>query len=666
MKQILFTILLVTGVSFFVYRVKLLIGYLKLAQPENRFDHVGLRIKNALIFSFAQKCNFIRYSPDITYAGVMHFLIFWGFVILGIGEIELGIRGYISSFNFSFLGSTFYGIYLASQDLLAFLVIIAMIMASVRRYIIKPKKLHTKIDALIIILLITSLMLTILGINVIDQLELQHKGKAAHLALFISNYIITCFNLIPGDYSTLFEIIWWFHMVVIIGFLCFIPASKHLHILGAIPNNYFINLGPKGALEPIDFTKEDAETFGVSKVEEFTWKQLLDGYACTECGRCTDDCPASNTGKALSPREIILNMKDNLFKNGKLLLSKTDGNGAETEEKRFPLIGGSITEEELWGCTTCGACVEICPVSNEHIRHIVDMRRYLVMMEAKFPHELTATFKNLENNANPWGIGIDYRADWTEGLNVRTVKELPEPEILFWVGCSGSYDDRNKKVAISFVKLLNEAGVEFAILGTEEKCCGDSARRAGNEYLFQNLAAENIATLQKYNIKEIVTICPHGYHTLAKEYPKFGGNFKVYHHTEYIGKLLKKGMLKLNKPVDSKVVYHDSCYLGRHNGLYDEPREVLGSVKGVSLAEMERKGINSFCCGAGGGRMWMEENVGERINRVRTEEALNKNPDIIATACPFCMTMFDDGIKDKGVEEKVKVLDIAEVISKAV
>jgi Fe-S oxidoreductase len=474
---------------------------------------------------------------------------------------------------------------------------------------------------------------------------------------------------------------------MLLFFLDFIPNSKHLHILGAIPNNFFLNLTDKTMqLQPINFEAEGVETFGVSKFEELTWKQLLDGPACTECGRCTDDCPAANTGKILSPREVILNIKENMKANGpKMLKLKADeklpddqraalladdavGEQRMAFKKEHPNehnTATSISPQELWACTTCGACQTICPVANEHIRDIIDMRRYLVMTESKMPQELSATFRNNDTNGNPWGLGVDARLDWAEGLGVKTMAEQPDAEILYWVGCAGAYDDRNKKIAIAFVKLMQAANVKFAVLGTEETCCGDWVRRAGNEYAFQALAKQNIETLSKYKVKKIVTACPHGYYTLKNDYPEFGGNYEVIHHSQFINKLINEGRLKPVKPMEKTVTYHDSCYLGRHNDIYAEPRDVVAAVPQVKMVEMKRSHANSFCCGAGGARMWLEEKEGDRINRVRTAEALSLNPDVIATACPFCMTMIDDGVKDKGVEDNVKVLDIAEIVQRA-
>ena len=342
--------------------------------------------------------------------------------------------------------------------------------------------------------------------------------------------------------------------------------------------------------------------------------------------------------------------------------------GKEGEEQALtPIIGSAITADELWSCTSCMACMEQCPVFVEQIPKVVDLRRYLVMMESSFPSEVAGVFRNMEVNSNPWGIGLASRGDWAKSLDVNILSESEDKdiEILYYVGCSGSFDDRNKKVATSFVNVLNAAGVRFGILGAEEKCCGDSARRMGNEYLFQQLAQENIEAMKKYGVKKIVTTCPHGYNIIKNEYPQLGGDFEVYHHTDYIARLIAEGRLKLVNSVNQTVTYHDSCYLGRYNGLYEEPRKVIQSISGTKLVEMERNCERSFCCGAGGGRMWMEEHLGKRINHLRFEDAVITKAPMIGTACPFCLTMLDDATKDKEMEESIKVKDVTELIEEA-
>jgi Fe-S oxidoreductase len=465
---------------------------------------------------------------------------------------------------------------------------------------------------------------------------------------------------------------WWGHTLVILGFLVYIPFSKHLHILGAIPNVFFRRLRPLGELTKMDLEDESVETYGVSKIEEFTWKQLLDLYACTECGRCSENCPANLTGKPLSPKETIHHLKKHLLAKGELLLDQGEAGaarlaeGAAAEVKKA-MVGEVCLNDEIWSCTTCGNCMEHCPVFIEHIPKYVDMRRYLVLMESNFPVEVQTVFRNWETNSNPWGIAFATRGDWAQGLEIKTVAENPQVEYLFYVGCTGSFEKRGQKVTAAMVKLLNQAGISFGILGAEEKCCGETARRIGNEYLFQSMATELAETINSHGIKKIITTCPHGYNCLKNEYPQFGGNWEVYHHTEFLARLLREGRLKPRRRLGKRLTFHDSCYLGRYNGLYEEPRSILNSIPGLRLQEMARHRAKSFCCGAGGGRMWMEETLGnQKINAARTDQALAQNPEIIGVSCPFCTIMLEDGLKDRGKEETVQVYDIAELLVKSV
>ena len=480
-------------------------------------------------------------------------------------------------------------------------------------------------------------------------------------------------------------------------FLVYVPQSKHAHLLAGPANVFFNRVSKPGKLEKIDFEDETQETFGVGKIEEFTQHQLIDLYACVECGRCTNMCPATGTGKILSPMDLILKMRDHLTEKGAVVtskapwvptyaFSKTKGNqlammaagqgGAEaaaTAEYNPALIGDVITEEEIWACTTCRNCEDQCPVMNEHVDKIIDLRRFLVLTEGKMDADAQRAMTNIERQGNPWGLNRKEREEWRhvrEDVHIPTVKEVSKAgetfEYLFWVGSMGSYDNRSQKIALSFAKLLNEAGVSFAILGNKEKNSGDTPRRLGNEFLFQELASKNIAEFEKNEIKKIVTIDPHAYNIFKNEYPDFGFEGEVYHHTELLAMLVKEGKLSPKHAVNEKITFHDSCYLGRYNEVYSPPREILKAIPGVRLIEMDRNRENGMCCGAGGGLMWTEETTGQRINVARTEQALAVNPSIISSGCPYCLTMLSDGTKAKEVEEKVHTYDVAELLEKSI
>jgi Fe-S oxidoreductase len=443
--------------------------------------------------------------------------------------------------------------------------------------------------------------------------------------------------------------------------LNYLPYSKHLHVITSIPNTYYAKLEPrKNRLDPIDLQDENTEVFGVADIEQLSWKQVLDGYTCTECGRCTAACPAATVGKSLSPRKIIVDIRRRTMDKAPLLVSgKNEG---EVFEKT--LVHDYISDIELWECTTCNACVQECPVMIEHVDSIVDMRRNLVLTEAQFPPNLNNVFKSIETNFTPWAFNQADRANWAEGMDIKTMAEDPDCEILFWVGCAGSFDNRYKKVSQAFAVIMRKAGISFRILGTEEKCNGDTARRLGNEYLSQMMIMQNIETLNKYGVKKIVTACPHCFNSLGNEYKQFGGNYEVLHHSQLIEELINDGKIQLKDQSNKKekLTYHDSCYLGRYNDVYDAPRKTITSSANLELIEMGRNRSRGFCCGAGGGRMFLEDEEGGSINIERTKEAIETGAGTIASACPFCMTMLTDGIKHFEKSEEVAVKDIAEIV----
>jgi Fe-S oxidoreductase len=448
------------------------------------------------------------------------------------------------------------------------------------------------------------------------------------------------------------------HMRIVLGFAVYIPSSKHLHIVAAGPNTFLRTLPREKGMKPINFEDEKVAQYGAAKVSDLSWKDALDYYSCTECGRCQDLCPAHNTQKPLTPKMLILDLKDNMYRNkGKLLAGKP--------EEVSHIVDENVTEDVIWACTSCRACEIACPVFIEQVDKIYEIRRNLVMMESRFPAEVQTVFKNMETNATPWAFSAADRAAWAEGLSVQTMSESSDVEVLLWVGCAGSYDDRNKKVLRAFASLLKKAKIKFAILGTEEQCTGDPARRIGNEYLYQTLAKANVETLNRYAVKRIVTACPHCFNTIKNEYKDFGGTYEVFHHSQFIAKLLAEGRLKPTKALDETVTFHDSCYLGRWNNVYEQPRAVVEALPSARLVEMRANHDQSMCCGAGGGRMWMEEKIGKRVNIARTEMALETKASVIAASCPFCMTMLSDGLKSKEMQDKVRVMDIAELMDGA-
>lgn len=659
LKNYIFILVFIAAFASLAYNTRRLISYMMIGEKEDRTDNIGARIKNVFTVAFAQSKIFR--DPV---AGTIHALIFWGFLLFLFAVLEAIIQGFYSGFTWSFLGPV-YGLITITQDIFGVLVVISVLWALYRRYITKVPRLDVgkggQIDATIILVLILLVVLSMFAQNAAHVAERSFELAAYEwrpLTLPLSQALFSG----PGSAANIaFEVSWWLHIVLVFGFMNFLPYSKHLHVMSSIPNVFFGKVGErKHALKPLDLEDEEAEQFGAADVEHLTWKQMLDGYACTECGRCTAACPANNTGKALSPRKIIVDIRHRTEEKAPLVLAGTEEAVGILDKQ---LVTDYITAEELWACTTCMACVQECPVSIEHLDSIIDMRRNLALMEANFPPELNNVFKNMETQSTPWAFNAQDRADWAEGLDIKTMAEDSEAEYLFWVGCAGSFDSRYQKVSQAFAKIMQKGGVDFRILGTEEKCNGDTARRLGNEYLAQMMMQENVETLNNYKVQKIVTGCPHCYNSLKNEYPQFGGNFEVIHHSEMIKQLIDEGKIELkDDSVKERITFHDSCYLGRYNDIYDEPREPLSKINGAELVEMERNRDRGFCCGAGGGRMFMEETEGTRVNVERTREALETNPDTIASACPFCMTMMTDGVKDLEKSEEVEVKDVAEIV----
>ena len=659
-SSLVMALLLVGAFGFFAYHAWRLVRIIRLAkQPLTRTDQPGARVEGVLRFVFGNQRLFKEPIP-----GLMHFLIFWGFVILTIGTVEMFAQGLHPALNLAWLGRPLYGALYWLQDVFALLVIIAVGWALARRLFFLPKRMqgldrHARLDGLFILGLIFLLMVTLVLSRGAAIALGEPEGPGAAFQP-ISRALAPIFTGVsPDGLWGLHVALWWAHVLIVLGFLVYLPFSKHLHIMAATPNIYFRKLEPVGRLSKPNLEDESVETFGANQLASFSWRDVLDGYSCTECGRCTNVCPANATGKPLDPRKIITDIRAFALDRGKAMAAK---NGGDTPAEEPGIIGTYTTEEELWACTTCGACVEACPVFIEHVQKIVDERRHLVLMESRFPKEAAGAMRGFETQSNPWGLPVEERLAWAEGLSIRTLAEHPTAEYLYFVGCAGAYDDRNKKVSRAFVQILNAAGVDFAVLGREERCNGECARRIGNEYLAQSMMSELAEILKTYQVKKIITACPHCFNTLKNEYPEFGVTCTVEHHSEFIGKLVAGGKVKLT-PSGQDVVYHDSCYLGRYNQLYDEPRQVVFAATGKAPKEGTRIREQSFCCGAGGGRMWMEEHHGKKVNIERVEELLATGAQTIGAACPFCMTMVSDGVKEKGANVQVK--DLAEIVAES-
>ncbi len=692
----IFIAVLVLSLAFFAYALARRVGFVMLGRPESRWDRPVARTAGFVTLVFGQKKLFKER------VGVIHFFIFWGFIVIAFGTLQIIAEGISPGFTFPWADNY---TFLFIKDLLSLIVLVGLIVIAYIRYVVRKTRLEPSAEAGIILGLIFFLIVSELlysGFNY--ALDYTDAMDGAFISAAIGNALT---SLSTEALETGRLVLWWIHVVLLLAFLVYIPVSKHMHLIMCPVNEWFRNLKPRGAqIVALDLENEDIEEFGVSKIEGFTRKQLLDVYACAECGRCQEHCPATQSGKALNPKLLMTKLKDHLDetgaarkRNGKATAEAgSDGAAAGTAagtaakagaatavaEAEKTLIGDVISEDEIWACTTCYSCQEQCPVQNEHINKIIDMRRNLVLDVGDFPKEAQLALRNIEKNSNPWGVGNQNRGNWAKELGIPLAGDGEVGEYLYWVGCAGAFDDRNVKVSKAVARLLTEAGVTFSILGKEEKCCGDPARRIGNEYLFQSLAQENVETLNSLGVTKIVATCPHCVNTLKNEYPGFGGTYEVVHHTQLLAQLLEQGRLKLGaagnggavaagdgsgsrsgagtSATPSRVAYHDSCYLGRYQQEYDAPRQVLRAVPGVTVLEADRNKSKSICCGAGGGRMWMEEETGHRVNEMRAGQLLEKQPEVIGVNCPYCLTMMEDGIGTAGKSETVKAMDLAEIL----
>ena len=697
---LLFLAVVACFVFFFYRRYRLW----KLGTPKELQGSVKERLLGAVADVFTQRRVVREKGP-----GIMHLAIFWGMLFCILATTFVALQ---ADFGLQILYGDFYLYFISlAVDLAGFVCIIGVVIALVRRLGKFNKNLENEpADVLMLVLLLVILVTGFVteGLRIVGT-----NDPWAYWSPIGYVFSLMFENLDEGALSLAHQITWWAHMGLAFAFLATFTYTKMVHALFIPGNAYFRSLEAKGTLEPVDFEDEDLETMGVRCLEEFTWKDIYDTQACIRCGRCQANCPASLSEKELSPKNLIQNMRASSEKRGSILLNtvsqeeldelkeweetqtasdklnessleektKEDKSPSEDERKKYaqikkrakkpvrteeqeemldqPVVGEVISEDALWQCTTCRSCAEQCPARIDQPEKILKLRTYQVSMESAFPSEAQQAFRNMETNGNPWGIGWQKRADWAKDLDVPTLEENPDAEYVYWPGCSGAFDARSRKVATAFVSLLKEAGVNFAIIGNAEKCCGDSARRLGNEYVYYLLASENIETLNSYGVKKIVTQCPHCMHALSVDYPQMGGNYEVIHHSQLLADLVSHGKLHLSKCDFDTVTYHDSCYLGRYHDIFEQPRDVLKST-GAQIVEMNRNHSRSFCCGAGGGHMWLEEKEGLRINNMRAQQALDTKAEALVTACPFCLTMLSDGIAAQ--DKQIPVKDMAEIL----
>ena len=664
MSPIGMTLLLVCTLGLFAWTVNRRWRLMMLGPGENRMDHVGRRIGALITFGIGQR-RMTRY----TWAGFAHILIFFGFLVLMFRSLTLFGRGYVPGFDLFVLstGSPLGDAYSFVKDIFIVLVLIGTVIFFYYRLIKKSPRLTHSIEALLILAIIFVMMLADILYDGAEHVLVARADGATPqfvLPMFLGSIASKGMaNLSDGALKFLEHLGFWTHTSLVLIFLNLLPYSKHFHVITALPNVFAKDLRPGGALptiEDIEDKVEREETLGVAAIQDFTWKAVLDFYTCTECGRCTDQCPANNTGKKLSPKQLTVDLRNHLYRRQNELIAR---NG---DAEKIELVGDVIDPEVLWACTSCRACEAECPVMISYVDKIVNLRRHLVMERAEFPDELQNAFRFLENDANPWGFQAAERGSWAEGLDIPLMSDQPDVEYLFWVGCAPAFNERAQKVARATAQLLHQAGVKFAILGAEEQCTGDPARRAGNEFLFQMLAQANVETLNGYNVKKIITTCPHCYTMLRNEYPDFGGHYDVLHHADVLCDLLRRGKIAPKNRLDAKVVFHDSCYLGRYNDIYESPRDILKAVPGVRLVEADKNRDRGMCCGAGGAQMFKEEEPGdERINFERTNQLTATGAKVIASACPFCQTMLTDGLNLQDITG-IEQLDVAEILWQAV
>jgi Fe-S oxidoreductase/nitrate reductase gamma subunit len=664
------SLVLVAGFGIFAYSARKRWLVLRAGAPADRLDRIPERLQAVWRYAFAQE-RMHRYPA----AGAAHLAIFVGFLVLLLRTVILWGRGYDEHFHLLVLGADqplgkAYGLL---KDIFVLAVIAGVLVFFYYRLVRRLERMTLSGEGVLILGIILAMMMADLVYDGTNRVrEARHTGAVAQWSGWEpagSTVGLVLAGLPDGSLNALRHAGFWTHSILVLVFLNLLPYSKHFHIITAIPNVFLQNLDPPGHLVKTDDMEgkvERGETLGIARIAQFSWKSMLDFYTCTECGRCTDFCPAANTGKKLSPKHFTLDLRNHVYRNQDALIA-AGGDVKEGENGLAkPIVPMIIDPEVVWACTTCRACEQECPVFISYVDKFIDVRRHLVQEQGEFPHDLATAFRGLENAGNPWGLPAQQRREWSEGLKLPRLAEKPEAKYLLWVGCAAAYDERARKIARATAQLLVKAGVNFAVLGEEETCTGDPARRAGNEFLFQIQAQANVEVLNGYGVKRIITICPHCYNTLGNEYGDFGGKYEVVHHSELLARLVAEGRLTPTRRVEAKVVYHDACYLGRYNGVYEQPRDILRRIPGVELVEATENRDRGMCCGAGGAQFFKEEEPGrERVNTARTTQLLNTGATVMASACPFCMRMLTDGLAAKDRTD-VKQMDLAEVLWEAV
>jgi Fe-S oxidoreductase/nitrate reductase gamma subunit len=652
-------ILAAIAVAFLAFSIYRRYKLWHLGKPDDRSKNIGGRIGVFIRTMFVDILAHRRFLRE-PYPGIMHLLIFWGFVILLLASAIDAVTHYA---NRHIVGTPYLWFSLMA-DIGGLLVLVGIVMAAYRRYILKPERLNSVLDDGIGLALIAAILITGYMVEGLRQAATELTPHPDWAVWSPFGFVFAKAFAGMSQDSLLFwhRSLWWFHAALTIGAFIYVALvfSKLQHILVSPLNVFFRSLGPVGAPAPIDIESAESETLGVGEIKDFTWKQLLDLDACTNCGRCQDACPAWATGKPLSPRKVVQDLKVHMLKAG--------SNQATQSDNALTLVSEAPNEAEIWACTTCGACQETCPVYVEHIVKIIDLRRNLVLAQNKMPESAQLMLRNMQSRGHPWaGIqSLRLRGDWTHDVELKILAEDNSTHTLFWVGCTGALVERNVAATLSMTRVLKAAGVDFGVLGEAEICCGDPARRAVYEFQFQIMAEENIEVFKSYNIEEIITSCPHCYNIIKNEYPRYGGDFKVVHYTQLVADLVRQGRLSLTNELNSKLTYHDPCYLGRYNSIYQEPRQVLEAIPRTKLEEMERSRSTSFCCGGGGGHMWIEEEPGTtKINQTRLEDVLETGAEAVVTACPYCLQMFEESIERKEVTDSLKAKDLIEIVEAA-